>query len=459
LNDHPSLDEAALPASFTQWFDSKGWSPRPHQLELLARARAGRDALLIAPTGAGKTLAGFLPSLIDLADRPARTSSRPGDLHTLYISPLKALAVDVARNLTTPAEEMGLPLRIETRTGDTPAARRQRQKRNPPDILLTTPEQLALLLSHGDADRMFGGVKRVIFDELHALVTSKRGDLLALGLARLRKLAPDMVATGLSATVADPQALAGWLCPQNGEAPERADIVTVAGGADPDISILDSDERLPWAGHMARYAFADVLKAIAAHRTTLVFVNTRAQAELVFQELWRSTTRPCPSRCTTARSMSASGARWKRRWRAGLAGGGRHLDARSRHRLGRCRPGDPGRRAQGRKPPAQRIGRANHRMDEPSKAILVPANRFEVLECRAALKANVERAQDTAANPRRGAGCACPAHSRHGLRRCLRAGGSLCRDALGLSLPVADAGNLRARGGVRRDRWLCAQKL
>ena len=396
MNEHPTLTDAALPPGFAQWFDSKGWSPRPHQLELLARARDHRDALLIAPTGAGKTLAGFLPSLIDLADRPARASSRPGDLHTLYISPLKALAVDVARNLTAPAEEMGLPLRIETRTGDTPAARRQRQKRNPPDILLTTPEQLALLLSHVDADRMFAGVKRVILDELHALVTSKRGDLLALGLARLRKLAPDMVATGLSATVADPQALAGWLCPQNGEAPEQADIVTVAGGADPDISILDSDERLPWAGHMARYAFADVLKAIAAHRTTLVFVNTRAQAELVFQELWSINADALP----IALHHGSLDVGQRRKVEEAMARNAlRAVVATSTLDLGIdwgdvdlvIHVGAP----KGASRLAQRIGRSNHRMDEPSKAIVVPANRFEVLECRAALKANEERAQDT----------------------------------------------------------------
>ena len=107
---------------------------------------AGESVLLVAPTGGGKTLAGFLPSLIDLADRPKRARKR--GLHTLYISPLKALAVDVARNLEAPIAEMDLPVTVETRTGDTPAARRQRQRHAPPDILLTTPEQLALLLAH-----------------------------------------------------------------------------------------------------------------------------------------------------------------------------------------------------------------------------------------------------------------------------------------------------------------------
>ena len=119
---------ASLPQVFIDWFGKRGWAPRPHQLELLAGAQAGRSSLLIAPTGAGKTLAGFLPALTDLAERPKR---KPGEayrgIHTLYISPLKALAVDIKRNLEMPVDEMGLPITIENRPGDTPSSRRQRQ--------------------------------------------------------------------------------------------------------------------------------------------------------------------------------------------------------------------------------------------------------------------------------------------------------------------------------------------
>ncbi|HEY7600082.1 MAG TPA: DEAD/DEAH box helicase, partial [Candidatus Limnocylindrales bacterium] len=174
----------ALPDVFARWFAGRGWTPRAHQLELLARARAGRSTLLIAPTGGGKTLAGFLPSLVELYERGSKprrlvstgkTLHRSEGLHTLYISPLKALAVDIARNLERPVAEMNLPVRIETRTGDTPVSKRQRQRRDPPDILLTTPEQLALLLASADAPYLFGSLRRVILDELHSLVTSKRG--------------------------------------------------------------------------------------------------------------------------------------------------------------------------------------------------------------------------------------------------------------------------------------------
>ena len=123
-----------LPEPFAAWFADQGWAPRRHQLAMLDAARAGDSVLLIAPTGGGKTLAGFLPTLVALAEAP-----RPG-IHTLYVSPLKALATDIARNLTRPVEDMRLPISIETRTGDTPANRRARQRAEPPNILLTTPE-------------------------------------------------------------------------------------------------------------------------------------------------------------------------------------------------------------------------------------------------------------------------------------------------------------------------------
>src|ERR1700761_4588918 len=237
------LDRSApLPEAFLRWFANRGWTPRAHQLELLAKAEAGRSVLLIAPTGGGKTLAGFLPSLVELSAPvvPARSAGRKlistgrgvrreGGLHTLYVSPLKALAVDIARNLEIPVKEMGLPVRLETRTGDTPASKRHRQPREPPDILLTTPEQLALLLATADAPYLFGSLRRVVLDELHSLVTSKRGDLLSLGLARLFRVAPGLTSIGLSATVAEPEELCRFMVPQRGGEP-RADLILAESG-------------------------------------------------------------------------------------------------------------------------------------------------------------------------------------------------------------------------------------
>ncbi len=385
-----------LPAPFVRWFAARGWSPRPHQIELLAKAREGRSTLLIAPTGAGKTLAGFLPSLVALHERPPANAPGGRGIHTLYISPLKALAVDIARNLEQPVSEIGLKVRLETRTGDTPVHKRQRQKLNPPDILLTTPEQAALLTSAPDADRFFADLDTVILDELHALVTNKRGDLLSLDLARLRNLAPGLKTIGLSATVADPDALRGWLVAQDAAKPRLADVITVAGGAKPEISIVDSEERVPWAGHSARYALADMYRAIAAHKMALLFVNTRSQAELIFQELWRINTEGLP----IALHHGSLDAGQRRKVEAAMAAGKlRAVVCTSTLDLGIdwgdvdlvVHIGAP----KGASRLAQRIGRANHRLDEPSNALLVPANRFEVMECRAALDANYLGAQDT----------------------------------------------------------------
>ena len=374
-----------LPTRFENWFAGRGWQPRSHQLALLARAQAGESVLLIAPTGAGKTLAGFLPTLVDL-ERGANRRH----LHTLYISPLKALAVDVARNLDRPVSDMGLPIRIETRTGDTPSSKRQRQKRDPPDILLTTPEQLALLLANTDAAHLFGSLRRVVLDELHATVTSKRGDLLALGLARLRSLSPGMRAVGLSATVRDPDELRAYL------SHPPAALVIAPPGAQAELQILDTRERLPWAGHMANHAMAEIYARIKAVRLALVFVNTRAQAEAVFQNLWRINEDNLP----IALHHGSLDASQRRKVEAAMVEGKlKAVVCTSTLDLGIdwgdvdlvINIGAP----KGASRLTQRIGRANHRLDEPSRALLVPANRFEVLECRAAVDAAMAGAQDT----------------------------------------------------------------
>jgi len=396
---------APLPEPFAAWFRGRGWQPRAHQLALIRQHADRRPTLLIAPTGAGKTLAGFLPSLLDLTSRGApkqRAKDRRGaGLHTLYISPLKALAVDIARNLTVPVSEMGLNLRIETRTGDTSAARRQRQRSKPPDILLTTPEQIALLLSHEDAPYLFADLDTVILDELHALTASKRGDLLALDLARLHTLAPGLMMIGLSATVARPSELRAYLMPQR--APDSrldlADLVVAAGGARPQIRILETEDALPWAGHSCRYAAREIYAAIKSHRLSLLFVNTRSQAELMLQELWRINDANLP----IGLHHGSLDAGQRRKVEAAMADGRlKAVVATSTLDLGIdwgdidlvINIGAP----KGASRLIQRIGRANHRLDEPSQAILVPSNRFEVLECRAALDAAEAGVQDAVLN-------------------------------------------------------------
>ena len=394
-----------LPDVFARWFAGRGWAPRSYQLDLLARARGGHSVLLIAPTGGGKTLAGFLPTLVELHEAttaPRRLVSTGRDLrrsqglHTLYISPLKALAVDIARNLEIPVREMGLNVRLETRTGDTPASKRQRQRRYPPDILLTTPEQLALLLASADAPYLFGTLRRVVLDELHSLVTSKRGDLLSLGLARLFVLAPQLITVGLSATVAEPGDLCRYLVPQSIAREARADLVIAQAGAQPQVTMLDTEEHLPWAGHSARHALGEIYVLIKRHKTTLVFVNTRSQAEFLFQELWGVND---DNLAIALHHGSLDVARRRKVEDAIAAGKLRAVVCTSSLDLGVdwgdvdlvINVGAP----KGASRLLQRIGRSHHRLNEPSQAVLVPANRFEVLECRAAIDAVAVNAQDT----------------------------------------------------------------
>ena len=366
-----------LPPAFEDWFARKGWSLHPHQQTML-EAAAEPALLLVAPTGGGKTLAGFLPTLAELAK-----GDRPG-LHTVYISPLKALAADIRRNLMAPITEMGLPIRVEDRTGDTSATQRRRQRADPPQILLTTPESLALLLSYEDAPRIFSGLSRVIVDEIHALAESKRGDQLMLCLSRLSTLAPDLRRVGLSATVEDPAAIAHFLA--RNPAPCR--IVNADPGPDPDIAMLVTDIPPPWAGGGGRYAIPAILDQVRRHRTTLIFHNTRAQAEIFFRDLWLANDDALP---IGIHHGSLSREQRERVEAAMVAGDLRAIVCTGSLDLG-IDWGDVDLVIQVGAPKnvkrlVQRIGRANHRYNAPSKALLVPANRFEVVECQAALQA------------------------------------------------------------------------
>lgn len=374
-----------LPPALSTWFADKGWTPHPHQQEMLDRAQKPAT-LLIAPTGGGKTLAGFLSTLAELGPNP------PAGLHTLYVSPLKALTADIRRNLRAPIEGAGLNIRVEDRTGDTSYTQRRRQRADPPHILLTTPESLALLLSYEDAPRIFAGLQRVIIDEIHALAESKRGDQLVLQIARLQSLNPGLRRVGLSATVENPPALARFLAP-------NTTILEADPGPDPDISMLETETPPPWSGGGGRYAIPAILDQITRHRTTLIFHNTRAQAELFFHDLWLANTDDLP---IGIHHGSLSREQRERVEKAMSDGALRAVVCTGSLDLG-IDWGDVDLVIQVGAPKnvkrlVQRIGRANHRYNAPSKALLVPANRFEVVECQAALDA--VRAHDLDGEPR-----------------------------------------------------------
>jgi len=426
-----------LPPLFADWFAARGWSPRRHQLEMIAAGEAGQHALLVAPTGGGKTLAGFLPSMIELAERGPRPATGPGSgVHTLYLSPLKALTTDVERNLMTPIREIGLNIHVETRTGDTKQSKRQRQRDFPPDILLITPEQLALFCAWEGARAYFADLKCVVLDEVHAIWSGKRGDLLSLGLGRLQSFSPGMRRVGLSATIEDPDLIRGWLAPgdtdtknpssasrspspHSGEetqavpSPPHAmgrgtageargggvlDAVTLVRG-DPGapavIDVLISEGKVPWAGHTGQHAIPEVYAAIQRSTLALVFVNTRWQSEFVFQQLWAINDENLP----IGLHHGSLAAEQRRKIEAAMARGDlRAVVCTSTLDLG-IDWGDVDLVIQMAAPKGssrlvQRIGRANHRLDEPSRALLVPASRFEMLECQAAREAVADNAFD-----------------------------------------------------------------
>jgi len=385
---------AALPSEIADWFAARGWRVRRHQLDMLAASQAGQHGMLVADTGAGKTLASFLPTLAAFCPSVLAGEAPPDGLHTLYVSPLKALAHDVQRNLVTPVKEMGLDIRIETRSGDTPSDRKKRQRTRPPHVLLTTPESLSLLLSFPDSLELFKGLKRVVVDEIHAFATQKRGDLLALSLSRLQAIAPDMQRVGLSATVASPEEFREWLAPWG----DLDSVALVDGekGAEPEVEILlPQDEYVPWGGHAATWAIPQLYEEIRRNRTTLVFTNTRFLAEYIFQNLWNANEENLPIGIHHGSLSKES----RRKVEGAMARGElRALVCTASLDLGVdwgdidlvVQMGAP----KGSSRLLQRIGRAGHRLDTPSRALLVPGNRFEFLEAMAAKEAVDEGMRD-----------------------------------------------------------------
>lgn len=389
------MTASLIPPEITGWFTTRGWRVRQHQAAMLEADDAAHHALLVADTGAGKTLAGFLPTLAAFTPSRLAGAPLPEGLHTLYVSPLKALAHDVQRNLLTPITEMGLPITVETRSGDTPSDRKARQRVRPPHVLLTTPESLSLLLSYPESAELFGTLQRVVIDEVHAFATSKRGDLLALALTRLQSLAPGLRRAALSATLADPQEFRAWLAPWG----DLDSTVLVEGeaGAPAEVEILlpDDGQRVPWGGHAAAWAVPQLYAAIQRNRTTLVFTNTRFLAEYIFQLLWDANEDKLPIGIHHG-SLSKEA---RRKVEGAMARGElRALVCTASLDLGVdwgdidmvVQMGAP----KGSSRLLQRIGRANHRLDSPSRAMLVPGNRFEFLEAMAARDAVNEGQRD-----------------------------------------------------------------
>ena len=448
-----------LPPEIADWFTNRGWRVRRHQREMLEIAAVGGHALLAADTGAGKTLAGFLPTLAEFAPSRLAGQAPPEGLHTLYVSPLKALGADVQRNLLGPIADMGLAIRVETRSGDTPSDRKARQRVRPPHILLTTPESLSLLLSYPESAGLFATLKRVVIDEIHAFAPTKRGDLLALALARLQALAPGLQRVGLSATLGDPQAFREWLAPDG----NSAAVALVAGeaGAPPVVEVLvPQGETMPWSGHAARWGLGQVYEQIKAHRTTLVFTNTRFLAEYIFQALWEANEDHLPIAIHHG-SLSREA---RRKVEGAMARGElRALVCTASLDLGVdwgdidlvIQMGAP----KGSSRLLQRIGRANHRLDLASEALLVPGNRFEFIEAMAAAEAVRQGQRDGEAFRPGGLDVL----AQHVMASACA--GPFAEDALlaevrgGDAVPLGGRGEMAAGAEFRRHRRLCVARV
>ena len=379
------LDKLKL-EPINNWLKKNNWHFYNHQLETVTKTLQGYDVLLVAPTGGGKTLAGFLPALEDLINNQYPKNQ----LHTLYISPLKALTVDVHRNLLAPIQDQKLDIKVETRTGDTSSYKKARQKQAPPHMLMTTPESLALLLASPEANDYFKFLKFLIIDEIHSLVNSKRGDLLSLNLSRLETIAPKCKKLGLSATVKNKNSVLAFLSQKN-----KSISINVQERSSPSIDILKTDIRVPWSGHMASYAIKDIYKKIINSTMSIVFVNTRAQAELVFNKLWHENEKNLKIAIHHGSLEKEMRRKVENMMSRGL------LDcvvATSSLDLGIdwgnidlvIQIGSP----KGIARFLQRIGRSNHRLNEPSRALLVPSNRFEYLECVSAISSIRENILD-----------------------------------------------------------------
>lgn len=274
----PGARTVAAFAPLLAWFGTRGWTPAPFQRETWARYLAGESGLLHTPTGSGKTLAALGGPLLAALAARAHTPAPRHAPRLLWVTPLRALATDTVRAIHEPLDALGLDWRVALRTGDATARDRRLARAGQADVVVITPESLALLLSYADTAATFHTLDTIVVDEWHELLGSKRGVLLQLSLARLRALAPSVKTWGLSATLGNLTQARDVLLPH---VPQAA---LVAGARPRRITLQTlvppADGALPWAGQLGLSQLPRVFKRLMAVRTSLLFTNTRAQAEL-----------------------------------------------------------------------------------------------------------------------------------------------------------------------------------
>lgn len=276
-----------LPTVLTDWYAARGWTVFDFQHRAWEAYLEGRDGLIFSPTGTGKTFAAWLGPVLERFGEPGADAGTPDPIRVVWITPLRALASDTAAALKESAEALGLNWSVETRTGDTTSSVKSRQRKRLPTALVTTPESLTILLTYPETLRQLRGVRCVVCDEWHELLSTKRGVQAELALARLRGCAPDLRVWGVSATLGNLDTAARVLV-----GPDRPGPAMIRGSADKPIEIEcllpDSVDRYPWAGHIGTALSVQVIERIRAAESTLVFTNTRSQAEIWFREIVRN---------------------------------------------------------------------------------------------------------------------------------------------------------------------------
>lgn len=298
---------------FAGWFRDNGWSPFDFQVEAWKAYARGQSGLIHAPTGMGKTMAAFGGPVIEVLEADSPLSAEDGSQSEspppksphrhvirspktliLWLTPMRALANDTAESLRKPLAELGIPWRVSIRTGDTTTAERVRQKKRPPEVLITTPESLSLLLSYAGGGAQFTSLRAIVVDEWHELLASKRGVQAELCLARLRRLSACVRTWGLSATLGNLEEAMHALAPP-GAAAAAGQPPRLVRGVLPKTILVDTIlprpedfDRFPWSGHLGTRLLPQVIEQIESARTTLLFTNTRSQAELWFRAIWKA---------------------------------------------------------------------------------------------------------------------------------------------------------------------------
>jgi len=370
-------------SALAEWFARQGWQPAAFQRTTWRAYLDGGSGLVHSATGSGKSLAAWGGPLLEAL---AEADHDP-PLRVLWITPLRALATDTVGNLQAAADGVGLPWRVEKRTGDTGGSARARQRREPPAALVTTPESLSLLLSYRRGGTAFSGLRAVVVDEWHELMGSKRGVQLELCLARLRKLAPGLRVWGLSATLGNTAEARDVLLAGNGDG------ALVRGPAGKRIRIRgllpQRHDRFPWAGHLGVTLLPAVLEHLEQARSCLLFTNTRAQAELWFEAILRARSDWLEGLGLHHGSIDRA---LRERIEAGLrAGRFRCVVCTSSLDLGVdfspvdrvVQVGSP----KGVARLAQRAGRCGHQPGADSEVLCVPSHAFELVEIAAARRA------------------------------------------------------------------------